>query len=131
MAKRGWTGVRTAGAVVAASAGLLVWWAWPSDTVAGVERRLAREVPVGTPRPEAEAWVGRQGVEWSYSQDFRHNSLFEQKGIDPGTYSGYVVALIRDTDRDLLVTGSIQFYILFDDRDRVAGHLVKWFGTGL
>lgn len=117
--------------VVAILAGLCVWYAWPSETVAGVERRIRRDVPEGTSREKAEEWLQREGIEYSYSQDFEYNSILEQNHIGPEQYSGYTASIIRDTDRGLFVTGSIQIYFFFDKNERVAGHVVRWIGTGL
>jgi hypothetical protein len=124
------TGSRVAVAAFLLFVGLLLWYLWPSATVESIQKRLNREVPVGTPRAETEEWLKRQRIEYSYSQDFRYNSVLEQNGVEPGTYSGYTAAIIRNTDRGFFVTGSIQFYLLFDDKDQVAKHIVKWIGTG-
>ncbi len=119
-----------AGAVVLLLALVWVWYTWPSATVGGVTKRLNREVPVGTSRTDAEEWLKREEIEYSYSREFRNDSDLAQNVPDPERYSGYLVAVLRDTDRDLFVTGSIRFIILFDERDRVAKHIVRWFGTG-
>jgi hypothetical protein len=123
--------LRIAVIIILILVGALVWYLWPSATVDGAERQLNRDAPVGTPRSDVEAWLEGKRVEHSYSQDFRYNTIFEQQGIGPGVYSGYICAILRDTDRGLFITGSIQFYVLFDENDRVARHIVRWFGTGL
>ena len=107
----------------------LAWYQYPTTTVPEVQKRLSEEIPLGTPRAKAEAWIKDQGIEHSYSQDFQ-STVMEENGIRPEDYSGFIVAIIRDTDRDLFVTGSIQFHVLFDRNDLVAKHIVRWCGTG-
>jgi hypothetical protein len=109
--------------------GIWVWSTWPKETVAGVEKQLQENVPVGTPRAKVEDWLKNQRIEYSYSQEFRNNIMFEKNGIVTGTYSGYIVAAIRNTDRGIAVSGNIQFYVFFDEKDHVARHLVQWVGT--
>lgn len=107
-----------------------VWYCYQTTTVPEVEKRLSQEVPIGTPRAKVESWLDSQNFKHHYSEDFRYNTVLEQNGVDPKDYVGFITAIIRDTDRDLFVTGSIQIYILFDRNDCVAKHIVRWVGTG-
>ena len=108
-----------------------LWYVWPKATVEGVKQELQEHAPVGTSRAQVEAWLKQKQIEYSYSQKFGSNSTFEQHGIVPGMYSGYIVAIIRDASRDLFVTWDIYFYLFFDGQDLVALHLVRGEGTGL
>jgi hypothetical protein len=123
------SGVLLVGALVLV--GIWVWYTWPKVTVEGVKKQLQENAPAGTSRANVEEWLKKKRIESSYSQDFRNNSTFEQNGIVTGTYSGYIVAVIRNSDRGAGVSGNIQFYILFDEKDQVARHIVLWVGTGL
>jgi hypothetical protein len=108
-----------------------VWYTWPKATVEGVKQELQDHAPVGATRAQVEAWLAQKRIEFSYSQDFRNNSTFEKEGIVTGAYNGYIVAVMRNTDKRAGATGNIQFYVLFDEKDQVALHIVQWVGTGL
>ena len=108
----------------------LAWYQYRSTTVPEVQKRLIQEIPLGTPRTKVEEWLKVEGYEHRYSTDFRFNSQLEENGIQSSDYGGYLVALIRDTEQGIFVTGSIQFYVLFDHNDLVAKHIVCWVGTG-
>lgn len=111
--------------------GVCVWYHWPSATVESVQRELNRSAPIGAPRAEVESWLNEAKLGYRYSTDFANSSILEQHAPEPRAYSGYIQGILRDTDRGLFITGSILFYILFDDKDRVSKHVVKWIGTGL
>jgi hypothetical protein len=108
-----------------------LWYVWPKATVEVVKQELEEHAPLGTQRAQVEAWLQKKQMGYSYSQKFESNSMFEQNGIVPGIYSGYIVAIIRDASRDLFVTWDIQIYLVFDAQDKVALHLVHYEGTGL
>jgi hypothetical protein len=101
-------------------------------TVAQVEHQLDQALPVGSARGEVEAWLKDKGIESRYTEhpDARFSSVLNEAVSDLGAYKGVTCALLRDTDRSFLVTGSIQLYFLFGPDDRLAKRIVKWIGTG-
>jgi hypothetical protein len=99
-----------------------------TTTVPEVERRVDTALPAGSTRPQIEAWLTGQGIEYSFS-----DKPLEAPAVNgpPETdYSSTIVGIIRDTDHSLFVTGSIQLYFLLDANGRLKRRLVKWVGTG-
>jgi hypothetical protein len=111
-------------------AAFFIWYYWPSVTVPEVQEKLQQDLPIGTSRWKTEEWFKKNRIAYSYSKDFRNDSILEDNQIKPGMYSGIIRALVKNTDRDLIVSGSIQIYILFDRNDLVAMHIVRWMGMG-
>jgi hypothetical protein len=114
------------------------WWRGPRTpannhsptNVADVQKQLNREAPIGSPRLKVEEWVKNQKIEYSFSQDFSHDSILDENQIKPAEYNGFLVGIMRDIDRGPLVTGNIQIYFLFDKNEMVAKHIVRWVGIG-
>lgn len=101
-------------------------------TVAQTEKQLDRDIPAGSTRAEVEAWLKSKGIESSYTEgpDARYSSIINEEVPDTSAYKGVTAAIIRDTDRSLFVTGSIQIYFLYGPDDRLAKRIVRWIGTG-
>jgi hypothetical protein len=100
-----------------------------TTTVPEVERRVDTALPAGSTRPQIEAWLTGQGIEHSFSDKPFLESPNDNRHPD-ADYSGSIAGIIRDTDRSLFVTGSIQIYFLLDADGRLKRRLVKWVGTG-
>ncbi len=125
---------RSAPAGVVASA-LLVGgcWVrlWPTTTTAPpIERRAEAARPVGSTRPRVEAWLAARGFEFGFTDDPREHSRVAEPFPDPRPHPTAVVGLLRDTDTDFIVTGSIPVCFLFGPDGRLARRLVWWVGTG-
>lgn len=101
-------------------------------TVAQVERQLDQALPVGSTRSEVEAWLEGERIESSYKErpDANYSSVVNESVPDIGVYKGVTAAIIRDTDRSMFVSGSIQLYFLYGPDDRLAKRIVRWVGTG-
>lgn len=99
-------------------------------TVAQTEKQLDRDIPAGSTRAEVEAWLKGKGIESSYMEGPDVYSVPNEAVPDIGVYKGVTAAIIRDTDRSLFVTGSIQIYFLYGPDDRLAKRIVRWIGTG-
>ena len=100
-----------------------------TTTVPEVELMVSGAVPPGSTRQEIEAWLAGQGIDFHYSDRPRSESAVSRLP-DAGNYSGLIVGIIRDTDRSLFVTGSIQIYFLLDTDGRLSRWQVKRIGTG-
>lgn len=99
-------------------------------SVKQVEGKVREGVPLGSSRGEMEKWLRSQGFEYGYHDEPRYDSSVRDAGLDPDTLSGIVQAIIRDTDRSLMVEGNICLYFFLGKDGRVVKHLVKWVGTG-
>jgi hypothetical protein len=107
-----------------------LWYAWPKTTVEGVKQELQEHAPVGTPRAQVEAWLKQKQIEYIYSQDFCSDSTLNKECIIINNYSGYIVAIIRNASRDLLVTCDICVYLVFDKQDQITRYTVHHECTG-
>jgi hypothetical protein len=98
-----------------------------------MEQQLDQTLPVGSTRGEVEAWLKAKGIEPSYTDrpDAGYSSILDEAVPDVRVYRGVTTAIIRDTDRSLFVTGSIELYFLYGPDDRLAKRIVQWIGTGL
>ena len=103
-------------------------------TVPQVERKLDKELPLGSTRAEVENWLKAQHLgEGHYTKwpiEY-YGATITNEVPDVSVYSGEIVSIIRDTDKSLLVTGSIQLRFLFGHDDRLARRLVYMVYTGM
>jgi hypothetical protein len=99
-------------------------------TVKQVEKKVRNGVPLGSNRLEVEAWLKSQGIEYGYHDDPKSDSSVNDAGLEPDTLSGVIQGIIRDTDRSLMVEGSICLYFFLDKEGRTVKQGVKWVGTG-
>ncbi len=125
---------RIALAGVVASA-LLVGGCWvrlwlTTTTVPQIERRAEAALPVGSTRPQVEAWLAAQGFEFGFTDDPRAYSRVAEQVPDPSPYPTAIIGILRDTDGGIIVTGNIQVCFLFGPDDRLARRLVWWVGIG-
>lgn len=110
--------------------GLPIGSARKTRTVSEVEREVDTAIPLGSSRRDIEAWLAGQGIEFSYSDQPASYSQIAKRDAEASSYQGIVVGIIRDTDRSLFVTGSIQLFFLLDAEGRLAWRVVEWVGTG-
>ena len=110
--------------------GYLATYGHTTTTVAEVERDVERGLPVGSSRHEIESWLAIHGIEFSFAEEPGSVSTVLAAVPDIGRYPSVVTAIVRDTDRSLWVTGSIQLYVLLGADDRLQKTIVRWVGTG-
>ncbi len=102
-----------------------------TTTVPDVEKKIDSALPVGSTRQEIEVWLSGENIEFGFTDKLGSSSALRERVPDLENYSGAVVAIIRKTDGDLLVSGNIQMYFLLDPDGRLRKRVVYWVGTGL
>ena len=97
-------------------------------SVPEVERWVDAALPIGSSREQIETWLTEQGIEHSVSEI----PVVECDGLhcrDVGKCLA-VFGVIRNTDRSVLLTGSIQLYFILGTDDKLTSRSVDWVGTG-
>jgi hypothetical protein len=110
-------------------------------TAKEVEDKIRVGVPIGATRSEVEAWFKSQGIESYYEGKPKpmipgadrpsYDTVIEQSGLDPETIGGTVSGGIADTERDFMVTWSLQILFFLDKDGKLMKYQVKNQGTGL
>ncbi|HSQ58771.1 MAG TPA: hypothetical protein VLM40_23820 [Gemmata sp.] len=93
-----------------------------------VERWVDAALPIGSSREQIETWLTEQGIEHSVSEI----PVVECDGLhcrDVGKCLA-VFGVIRNTDRSVLVNGSIQLTFFLEESGKLTERSVKWVGTG-
>ena len=90
-------------------------------------RRISEAVlslPVGSSRARVTAFLDSEELEYSYvgdEDDIDFTSAVRDNGYSWEDLSGYIVSIIRNTSRGLLVSGDVQYFFFFDK----SGNLLK------
>ena len=118
-------------AAVLLLAGCILHSRLTTTTIPKVEKEIDSALPVGSTRQEIEAWLTGENIEFGFTDKLSSYTALVERVPDVRNYSGAVVAIIRDTDRDLLVSGNIQMFFLLDPDGHLSKRVVYWVGTGL
>jgi len=107
-----------------------VYWAsfLRGRTVGDVERIVRAEIPPGSTRPEVESVLKKHGIRHAEQNATRTRrggqTLPELAGLSERDIGCTTEAYIDDAHVDLVYTGMILVYFLFDREGRLARHLV-------
>jgi hypothetical protein len=100
-------------------------------TVAELERKIDRALPVGSTKQKIEEWLVFEGLEFSYIDRKPSTVTSDLRDLpNADKYHRLIVSIIRDNDRSLLVRESIQLNFLLDEKDRLADRVEKRVLTG-
>lgn len=111
--------------------GCLALYNRTTTTVPEVERKIDQDLPIGSSRQEVEAWLTKQGIEFSFtdSPTSRKEGLVAPEDID--LYPTAISGIIFDASHSFLVTCNITLHFLFGPDGRLQKCVVGQIGTGL
>ena len=79
-------------------------------------------LPVGSSKAHVAALLKNEGLSYSYVGDkegIDFTSAVMNQGYTSANLSGYMVAIIRDTSRGVLITGDVQYFFFFDKKGKL------------